>query len=134
MIAAQYADALDGADPQVALVIVLKRDAQPRVVLNNLYKHTQLQDTFGMNMVALIDGQPRLCNLKLLLEIFLEHRREVVTRRTVFELPFHAPMSGAVSGRQRRHGRNPAACAAAAEATNRQFSTFGGRAGHTGRQ
>jgi len=58
----------------------------PEVVLNNLYKQTQLQDTFGINMVALIDGQPRLCNLKQLLEIFLEHRREVVTRRTVFEL------------------------------------------------
>jgi DNA gyrase subunit A len=56
------------------------------VVLNNLYKQTQLQDTFGMNMVALIDGQPKLCNLKDLLAIFLEHRREVVTRRTVFEL------------------------------------------------
>jgi DNA gyrase subunit A len=56
------------------------------VVLNNLYKQTQLQDTFGINMVALIDGQPRLCNLKQLLDIFLEHRREVVTRRTVFEL------------------------------------------------
>ena len=55
-------------------------------MLNNLYKQTQLQDTFGMNMVALIDGQPRLCNLKDLIEVFLEHRREVVTRRTVFEL------------------------------------------------
>ncbi|MBT9487631.1 MAG: DNA gyrase subunit A, partial [Rubrivivax sp.] len=56
------------------------------VVLNNLYKQTQLQDTFGMNMVALIDGQPRLCNLKTLIEVFLDHRREVVTRRTVYEL------------------------------------------------
>ncbi|HRN07921.1 MAG TPA: DNA gyrase C-terminal beta-propeller domain-containing protein, partial [Ottowia sp.] len=56
------------------------------VVLNNLYKQTQLQDTFGMNMVALIDGQPRLCNLKDLISVFLQHRREVVTRRTVFEL------------------------------------------------
>ncbi|HMT64206.1 MAG TPA: DNA gyrase C-terminal beta-propeller domain-containing protein, partial [Ottowia sp.] len=54
--------------------------------LNNLYKQTQLQDTFGMNMVALIDGQPRLCNLKELVEVFLQHRREVVTRRTVFNL------------------------------------------------
>ncbi|HQZ56419.1 MAG TPA: DNA gyrase C-terminal beta-propeller domain-containing protein, partial [Ottowia sp.] len=53
---------------------------------NNLYKQTQLQDTFGMNMVALIDGQPRLCNLKELVEVFLQHRREVVTRRTVFNL------------------------------------------------
>lgn len=68
------------------VVIELKRGEVPEVVLNNLYKQTQLQDTFGINMVALIDGQPRLCNIKLLLEIFLEHRREVVTRRTVFEL------------------------------------------------
>jgi DNA gyrase subunit A len=56
------------------------------VVLNNLYKQTQLQDTFGMNMVALVDGQPKLLNLKQMLECFLSHRREVVTRRTVFEL------------------------------------------------
>ncbi len=68
------------------LVIELKRGEVPEVVLNNLYKQTQLQDTFGINMVALIDGQPKLCNLKDLIEIFLEHRREVVTRRTVFEL------------------------------------------------
>ena len=68
------------------VVIDLKRGEVPEVVLNNLYKQTQLQDTFGINMVALIDGQPRLCNLKLLLEIFLEHRREVVTRRTVYAL------------------------------------------------
>ncbi|MBB1160630.1 DNA gyrase subunit A [Aquariibacter albus] len=68
------------------VVIELKRGEVPEVVLNNLYKQTQLQDSFGMNMVALIDGQPRLCNLKQLLDIFLEHRREVVTRRTVFEL------------------------------------------------
>ena len=68
------------------LVIELKRGEVPEVVLNNLYKQTQLQDTFGINMVALIDGQPRLCNIKQLLDVFLEHRREVVTRRTVFEL------------------------------------------------
>ncbi|MGF6526801.1 DNA gyrase subunit A [Variovorax sp. PvP013] len=68
------------------LVIELKRGEVPEVVLNNLYKQTQLQDTFGMNMVALIDGQPRLCNLKDLIEVFLQHRREVVTRRTVFTL------------------------------------------------
>lgn len=68
------------------VVIELKRGEVPEVVLNNLYKQTQLQDTFGINMVALIDGQPKLCNLKDLLEIFLEHRREVVTRRTVYEL------------------------------------------------
>lgn len=66
--------------------IELKRGEVPEVVLNNLYKQTQLQDTFGMNMVALVDGQPRLLNLKQMLECFLRHRREVVTRRTVFEL------------------------------------------------
>jgi len=68
------------------LVVELKRGEVPEVVLNNLYKLTQLQDTFGMNMVALIDGQPKLCNLKDLIEVFLQHRREVVTRRTVFNL------------------------------------------------
>ena len=68
------------------VVIELKRGEVPEVILNNLYKQTQLQDTFGMNMVALLDGQPRLLNLKQMLEAFLRHRREVVTRRTVFEL------------------------------------------------
>ncbi|MDX9993717.1 MAG: DNA gyrase subunit A [Rhodocyclaceae bacterium] len=68
------------------LVIELKRGEVPEVVLNNLFKQTQLQDTFGMNMVALIDGRPQILNLKQLLECFLSHRREVVTRRTVFEL------------------------------------------------
>ena len=68
------------------LVIELKRGEVPEVVLNNLYKQTQLQDTFGINMVALINGQPKLCNLKDLIEVFLEHRREVVTRRTIFTL------------------------------------------------
>ncbi|HEY1147957.1 MAG TPA: DNA gyrase subunit A [Pseudoduganella sp.] len=68
------------------VVIELKRGEVPEVVLNNLYKQTQLQDTFGMNMVALVDGQPKLMNLKDMLATFLSHRREVVTRRTVFEL------------------------------------------------
>jgi DNA gyrase subunit A len=68
------------------VVIELKRNEVPEVVLNNLYKHTQLQDTFGINMVALVDGQPRLLNIKQMLDEFLLHRREVVTRRTVFEL------------------------------------------------
>ncbi len=68
------------------VVIELKRGEIPEVVLNNLYKETQMQDTFGMNMVALVDGQPRVLNLKELLEAFLRHRREVVTRRTVYEL------------------------------------------------
>jgi DNA gyrase subunit A len=68
------------------MVFELKRGELPEVVLNNLYKQTQLQDTFGINMVALVDGQPRLLNLKQMLDAFLKHRREVVTRRTVFEL------------------------------------------------
>ena len=68
------------------VVIELKRGEVPEVVLNNLFKNTQLQDTFGMNMVALLDGQPRLCNLKVMIDAFVNHRREVVTRRTVFEL------------------------------------------------
>lgn len=68
------------------VVIELKRGEMPEVVLNHLYKMTQLQDSFGMNMVALVDGQPRLLNLKQILEEFLRHRREVVTRRTIFEL------------------------------------------------
>ncbi|SEO84396.1 DNA gyrase subunit A [Nitrosovibrio sp. Nv6] len=68
------------------VVIELRRAEVPEVVLNNLYKETQMQDTFGMNMVALLDGQPRLLNLKQMLDAFLRHRREVVTRRTVFEL------------------------------------------------
>jgi DNA gyrase subunit A len=68
------------------VVIELKRGEIPEVVLNNLYKETQMQDTFGMNMVALINGQPRLLNLKQILEAFLRHRREVATRRTRFEL------------------------------------------------
>ena len=68
------------------VVIELKRNELPEVILNHLYKHTQLQDTFGMNMVALVDNQPKVLNLKDLIECFISHRREVVTRRTVFEL------------------------------------------------
>jgi len=68
------------------VVIELKRGEIPEVVLNNLYKDTQMQDTFGINMVALVDGQPRVLNLKELLEAFLRHRREVVTRRSVYLL------------------------------------------------
>jgi DNA gyrase subunit A len=68
------------------VVIELKRGEVPEIVLNNLYKMTQLQDSFGMNMVALVDNQPRLLNLKQFLEFFLSHRREVIVRRTRFEL------------------------------------------------
>jgi len=81
------ADLRDESDKSgMRVVIELKRNEVPEVVLNCLYKQTQLQDTFGMNMVALVDGQPRLLNLKQMLDCFLSHRREVITRRTVFEL------------------------------------------------
>ena len=68
------------------VVIELRRGEVPEVVLNNLYKHTAMQSVFGINMVALVDGQPRLLNLQQILEAFIGHRREVVTRRTLFEL------------------------------------------------
>jgi DNA gyrase subunit A len=68
------------------MVVDLKRGEVAEVVLNNLYQHTQLQSVFGINMVALVDGRPRLLNLKQCLEAFIRHRRDVVTRRTVFEL------------------------------------------------
>ncbi|BCX89179.1 DNA gyrase subunit A [Methylomarinovum tepidoasis] len=68
------------------MVIELKRGEQPDVILNNLYQHTQLQNVFGINMVALVDGRPRCLNLKEILEAFVDHRREVVTRRTLYEL------------------------------------------------
>lgn len=68
------------------VVIELKRGEVAEVILNNLYAHTQMQNVFGINMVALVDGQPRTLNLKQILEYFIRHRREVVTRRTIFEL------------------------------------------------
>lgn len=68
------------------MVIELKRGESGEVILNNLYKQTQMQSVFGINMVALVDGQPRLLNLKEVLEAFLRHRREIVTRRTIFEV------------------------------------------------
>ncbi|HLF38051.1 MAG TPA: DNA gyrase subunit A [Burkholderiales bacterium] len=81
------ADIRDESDKSgMRAVIELKRGENPEVILNNLWKETQLEDSFGMNMVALVDGQPRLLNLKQFLDAFLRHRREVVTRRTVFEL------------------------------------------------
>ena len=68
------------------VVIELRRGEVAEVVLNNLYQHTQMQSVFGINMVALVDGRPRLLNLKQMLEYFIRHRRDVVTRRTLFEL------------------------------------------------
>ena len=68
------------------VVIELKRGEVPEILLNNLYAQTPMETVFGINMVALVDGQPRLLNLKEMLDAFLRHRREVVTRRTVYEL------------------------------------------------
>ena len=70
----------------IRVVVELKRGETGEVILNNLYKQTQLQSVFGINMVALVDGEPRLLNLKQLIEFFLNHRREVVTRRTLFDV------------------------------------------------
>ena len=68
------------------IVIELRRGEVPEIMINNLYKQTAMQTSFGVNMVALIDGQPKLLNLKQIIEAFVKHRREVVTRRTIFEL------------------------------------------------
>ena len=68
------------------IVVELQRGEVSEVILNNLYKHTAMQSVFGINMVALVDGQPRLLNLKQILQAFVRHRRDVVTRRTIFEL------------------------------------------------
>jgi DNA gyrase subunit A len=70
----------------MSIVIELKRGAQPRKVLNQLYKYTPLQSTFGVQLLALVEGEPRLLSLRRALQIFIEHRREVITRRTQFEL------------------------------------------------
>lgn len=77
----------DESDKQgMRVVIEVKRGELADVILNNLFAHTQMQTVFGMNMVALVDGQPRTLNLKEMIEYFLKHRREVVTRRSIFEL------------------------------------------------
>jgi DNA gyrase subunit A len=69
------------------IVVELKREAQPRKVLNNLFKHTAMQSTFGVNMLALVDGkQPRVLTLKRMLQLFIEHRQDVIRRRSIFEL------------------------------------------------
>ncbi len=81
------ADLRDESDRDgMRIVVEPKRDAVPQIVINALYKHTSLQDTFGVNMLAIIDGRPKLLNLKEILEAFLEHRRETVTRRTAYDL------------------------------------------------
>ncbi|MBP3596035.1 MAG: DNA gyrase subunit A [Clostridia bacterium] len=71
---------------KVRIVIELKRDARPQVILNQLYKHTQMQDTFGVITLALVDGQPQILTLRECLDVYIKHRKEVVVRRTKFEL------------------------------------------------
>ena len=68
------------------VVIELRRDVNPKVILNNLYKHTQLEETFGVNMLALVNGQPRTLTLKDMIHYFIEHQKDVIVRRTKFEL------------------------------------------------
>ena len=81
------ADLRDESDRDgMRIVIEPKRDAVPQIVINALYKHTSLQETFGVNMLAIIDSRPKLLNLKEILEAFLDHRRETVTRRTAHDL------------------------------------------------
>ncbi len=80
-------DLRDESDREgMRIVIELKRDEEPEIILNNLYKHTSMQSSFGINLLAIDRNQPRLLNLKHALELFLDHRREVVTRRTQYEL------------------------------------------------
>ena len=71
---------------RVRIVIELKRDARPQVILNQLFKHTQMQDTFGVIMLALVNGEPKILTLKECLEEYVKHRREVILRRTKFDL------------------------------------------------
>ena len=80
-------DIRDESDREgMRIVIELRRDAVAEIIINQLHKHTQLQDSFGMNMLAIVDGKPKLLNLKEALKCFLEHRKEVVTRRTAYDL------------------------------------------------
>src|SRR5207248_10769047 len=76
----------DESDENTRVVIEIKRDAIPKVVINNLYKHTQLETSFAVNMLSIDHGRPKTLNLKELIACYIEHRREVVLRRTRFEL------------------------------------------------
>ncbi len=81
------ADLRDESDREgMRIVVELKRDAVAEIIINQLYKHTALQDSFGVNMLAIVDGKPKLLNLKEALKAFIDHRKEVVTRRTAYDL------------------------------------------------
>ena len=80
-------DLRDESDREgMRIVIELRRDVNPNVVLNNLYKHTQMQETFGVNMLALVDGEPRVLNLKQVIHHYIQHQADVITRRTRYDL------------------------------------------------
>ena len=89
-------------------MIELKRDAIPKVVLNKLYKHTQLQTTFGVNMVALVDGVPRTLGLLPIVKNYVDHQRDIIVRRTKHELRERRPVtsSRACSSRSRTSTRS----------------------------
>ena len=92
----------------VRVVIELKRDAIPKVVINNLFKYTQLEDTFGVIMLALDHGRPREMNIKQMIECYIAHRKEVITRRTKFELQKAARIASITSrGKRMRFSRLP---------------------------
>ncbi len=76
----------DESDENIRLIIELKRDANPNVVLNNLYKYTQMQDTFGVILIALVDKEPKVLNLREIINYYIAHQEDVITRRTQFEL------------------------------------------------
>ena len=83
----EVSDLRDESDRNgMRIIIELKRNSQPKRVLNRLFKYTQLQSTFGINMLALVEGEPRLLSLKRSLQIFIDHRMDVITRRSQFEL------------------------------------------------
>jgi DNA gyrase subunit A len=127
------ADLRDESDRDgMRIVIELKRDANPTVVLNQLYKHTQMQATFGAIMLALVDGVPRVMNLKEILQHFVDHRHEVVTRRTQYDLdPLRMRRSaiGSISQRNRVRPSSTCACPASPPSRSTSWRTSSSRCG-----
>ena len=93
------------------VVIDLKRDVQPQVVLNYLYKHTQLQDTFGVIMLALVHGEPKILSLRDMLYWYIEHQKDVVTRRTKYDLDKSLARAHILEGLLKAHGQHRRDCA-----------------------
>ena len=115
----EISDLRDESDRHgMRLVIELKRDALPKVVLNKLYKHTPMQTTFGVNMVALVDGVPRTLSLREVIDAYVDHQREVVVRRTKYEL----------GARRRRARTSSRACSSRSTTSTRSSSSSARRA------